>query len=706
MSKTPQLYVRQDIGTGNPVVLLHGMFGDGSQWDTISKLLINDYRVIVVDLYGHGKSPRPKNAQYTDKEHVQALRNTLEALKATENTTVVGYSMGGAVALAYSSTYPDSVEQVYLISTPFYLKPEEMISNKYAGSVLFSKISTGLFSLVQKVMHPGNNAANAFVTMGNTSAKFHAMIGANDNVLDADIIRLNIKNLINEFDFVGHLKKLKDPLTFFAGKKDMLVAQTQLNALRQFHPYMDIQRLDVIKIDHMLVQNLPREISGLIKKNLRKELHVETDEGKGTPIVLIHGIEGSSHYWDSYVKPLAEYNRVITIDLLGFGKSPKPLNIPYSLDDQVRHLEITLQKLNIKKFDIIAHSLGSLVSLAYAAKHPESVTSLTLLAPVFVTEDADSTNHIIKRLHLVEKISDGSDIYSSTAQALGYKRMSKYLPSLRTLSNSIRNQKAIDLAKRVKDIPVKIIYGNRDLLIDTLFLTKVAEHFKKVEVIEFDGQGHNFALSKPVETLQYIFPEKTFSTKPARAPIIPPTFAQQLVKLAIPVLFLKSAAYLTAGILLFTQLAPVVITLGVAGYFFYFGYAYIQGAFSLKNEKYSYFWYILLGLGIIIFGLFVILNPRYALEISTLVVCGLVLLSGITRLIVAMLWTTKKSLKNRLFFTGSLMTIAGSLSLAGGLISIHLIVYTIAILLIARGAQFAGYVIMALIFAYVRGFGR
>lgn len=706
MKSTAKLYVRQDVGRGDPLILLHGMFGDGSQWDTITQILRKDYRVIVVDLYGHGRSPRPEGATYTDTEHVQTLRNTLESLHATEHATIVGYSMGGAVALAYSSTYPQSVDQLYMISTPFYLKPEDMISNKYAGSVLFAKISTGLFDLVEKIMHPNNPVADTFVRFGNTSKKFHAMIGANDNVLDADIIRLNIKHLINEFDFVGHLKKLKSPATFFAGKKDALVAQTQLNALRQFQPYMDIQRLDIIKMDHMLVQNLPKEISGLIRKNLTNELHIGADKGKGAPLVLIHGIEGSSYYWNAYIDPLSELRRVVTIDLLGFGESPKPLNIAYSLDDQVKRLELTLEKEGIKKFDVIAHSLGCLVALAYAAKHPTRVASLTLLAPVFVTDKADSTNHIIKRLHLVDKISYGSYLYSSTAQALGYQRLSKYLPSLRTLNNAIRNQKALELAKKAKNIPVKVIYGTRDALIDTTYMAKVMKSFKNAEVIEYKGQGHNFALYKPAETLTYMFPTTKYASQPGKAPVIPRTFARQLVSLAAPILLVKSLLYIAAGVLLFTSFAPAVITLGVAGYFFYLGHSYIRGAFSLKNERYSYFWYVMLGLAIGAFGIFVIMNPQYALKISVFVGCGIVLLAGAARLIVGLAWPSKESTRRALLSTGCLLFIVGALALMGGIISIKLIVYTVAILAIARGIQFIGYVIMATIFAYVRGFNR
>lgn len=150
-----KLFVRQDIGNGEPLVLLHGIFGDGTQWDKIAPMLAKDFRVIVVDLLGHGRSPRDDKFTYSPEEHASALRAALEGINATDNLTVVGYSMGGAVALQYSAQYPDNIAQLYLISTPFYLKPDEMIANQYASSAAFIKLSDVLFRAVEKLLLPG-----------------------------------------------------------------------------------------------------------------------------------------------------------------------------------------------------------------------------------------------------------------------------------------------------------------------------------------------------------------------------------------------------------------------------------------------------------------------------------------------------------------------------------------------------------------------
>lgn len=227
-----ELHVRQDVGKGDVIVLLHGIFADGTQWEKITDMLKSNYRVIVVDLLGHGRSPRPKNASYSPQEQVSALRNALERINATKNLTVVGYSMGGAVALSYCATYQQGVDQLVLISTPYYLKPEQMLSTNYAGSVVFTKLSTTIFKGVEALFDK-NRVLSKIVPKVDKSKKFHKMIGANDNKLDATVIRLCMKNLISEFDFSGMLSKVTIPVSYYAGKKDLFVVQGQLSALKK-----------------------------------------------------------------------------------------------------------------------------------------------------------------------------------------------------------------------------------------------------------------------------------------------------------------------------------------------------------------------------------------------------------------------------------------------------------------------------------------
>lgn len=103
-------------------------------------------------------------------------------------------------------------------------------------------------------------------------------------------------------------------------------------------------------------------------------------EGKGSPIVLLHGFLASSHYFKFLRRRLAVTHTVISIDLLGFGKSPKPAST-YTYEEQVAAIHATLARLGVTSFVLAGHSLGALVALRYALVYPEQVTRLGLFQP-------------------------------------------------------------------------------------------------------------------------------------------------------------------------------------------------------------------------------------------------------------------------------------------------------------------------------------
>jgi cis-3-alkyl-4-acyloxetan-2-one decarboxylase len=703
-SMNTSLYVRSDSGQGPPIVLLHGIFADGTQWEKINNLLQKEYRVIVVDLLGHGRSPRPEDSTYSPAEHASALRKTLESLKATDNLTIVGYSMGGNVALSYAAKYPSGIDQLYLISAPFYLKPDEMIINNYASSVLVTKISQSFYNLVHSMLKE-DRFLDKLVGYADRSNYFHKMIGANDNKLDSKIIKLNIKNMINQFDFASYLSKAVAPTTFYAGKKDPFIVQGQLTALTKFSPNIDIQRLDIIKIDHMLVQNLPKEIVGLITKNKMNLLNIKDDIGSNKPMVLLHGIESSASYWKPLIGELSEKRRVITIDLLGFGESPKPKNLAYSLNDHTEWLDRTINRLGITNFDIVGHSLGSLVALSYAASYPKKVKSLTMFSPVLIPEQAKSRKISVRLLQKTVFLPSFSYLYSQLSILLGSKKIAQFTPSIRSLENSINKQSSFMLAKKAANVPIGLYYGSLDPLVDSSFVHVIAGRFKTSQVVAIPKQAHNFPIFKPKIALNALIgPGEYENATPASA--MPPSFLKQIIKLAAPTLLSKSLLLILTGLLLFTSYAGMVVTIGLAIAVIIQGYKIINGAFSLKNEGLSYIGYFLVGILTILIGYGLYNHPETSLKIAIYLICSIVALSGLIRILVAFKWTSSKAIKKSLLFSGIPMLVVGVAALMGSIFSIHLVVYTIAVLLIARGLLYGWYSFVSIIMAYIRGFNH
>lgn len=105
-------------------------------------------------------------------------------------------------------------------------------------------------------------------------------------------------------------------------------------------------------------------------------------------VLFIHGFISSSAFWTETVFPnLSEATkskyRLIAIDLLGFGRSPKPTDSLYTLREHVDMIERSvLEPFKMQSFHIVAHSLGCILALALAVKYPDAIKSLTLLAPV------------------------------------------------------------------------------------------------------------------------------------------------------------------------------------------------------------------------------------------------------------------------------------------------------------------------------------
>ena len=111
-----------------------------------------------------------------------------------------------------------------------------------------------------------------------------------------------------------------------------------------------------------------------------------TVTGTGEPIVLIHGYLASSHYFKHIVPLLAKHHQVITLDLLGFGKSPKP-RTDHTYEEQITAIDATLSHLNVERpFVLLGHSMGALVALRYAVHHGDDVQKLMLFNPPLFTD--------------------------------------------------------------------------------------------------------------------------------------------------------------------------------------------------------------------------------------------------------------------------------------------------------------------------------
>jgi len=111
------------------------------------------------------------------------------------------------------------------------------------------------------------------------------------------------------------------------------------------------------------------------------------DIGRGSPLVLVHGVGGDADQWAFCLDTLAASRRVIALDLLGFGRSDKPL-IDYRIAGFVEVLERFLDNLGIARAHLLGHSLGGWIVAAFALKLPQRVDRLVLTDAAGIDEGA------------------------------------------------------------------------------------------------------------------------------------------------------------------------------------------------------------------------------------------------------------------------------------------------------------------------------
>jgi len=103
--------------------------------------------------------------------------------------------------------------------------------------------------------------------------------------------------------------------------------------------------------------------------------------GTGPPMLLIHGMVGSSANWSGNIDALARHASVYAIDLVNMGKSQRVSGVDPTLKATANRIVAVMDALNLAQADIVAHSHGGSVALMLAALHPRRVRRMLLFAP-------------------------------------------------------------------------------------------------------------------------------------------------------------------------------------------------------------------------------------------------------------------------------------------------------------------------------------
>ncbi|MCP4443505.1 MAG: alpha/beta fold hydrolase [Aureispira sp.] len=100
------------FGQGDPIIILHGMFGTLDNWQTIAKQLAKNFMVFIVDLRNHGRSPHSDELSYSIM--AEDLHAFMEA-NWIYHAHIIGHSMGGKVAMQFALEHDDMVDKLIIV---------------------------------------------------------------------------------------------------------------------------------------------------------------------------------------------------------------------------------------------------------------------------------------------------------------------------------------------------------------------------------------------------------------------------------------------------------------------------------------------------------------------------------------------------------------------------------------------------------------
>lgn len=246
------------------------------------------------------------------------------------------------------------------------------------------------------------------------------------------------------------------------------------------------------------------------------------DEGKGNPVVMVHGNPTWSFYYRNLVMALRETHRTVVPDHIGCGYSDKPTDEQYSytLSRRVADLTRLINHLNLDEITLVVHDWGGMIGLSWAVRHLDRVKRLVIMNtaafhlprgksfPVALTlartplfgallvrggnAFSRGANRFCVTQHAMsDAVARGYlEPYSSWKTRIAVHRFVQDIPLKPTDPSYAYIEETSSRLHLLEPLPMLICWGMRDFVFDKDFLAEWEHRFPHAEVHRFDNAGH------------------------------------------------------------------------------------------------------------------------------------------------------------------------------------------------------------------------
>lgn len=252
----------REFGVGQPVIILHGLFGQSDNWVTVGRRIADQFHVFIPDLRNHGRSP------HTSIHSFPAMADDLAAFiedHKIENPVLIGHSMGGKTAMTYALENPGKVKKLVVIDISPGKYPERVTHTQVISQMLsidLEKVTTR--SEVEKIL--SSRIADTRVRMFILKNLYYKIHGKLAWRLNLDAINQSMDLL---FDSVSSENKYSGPSLFIRGGKSDYVPDVDIPLIKSMFPEAVVKTIS--GASHWVHADAPEELCSLLSEFLGRE---------------------------------------------------------------------------------------------------------------------------------------------------------------------------------------------------------------------------------------------------------------------------------------------------------------------------------------------------------------------------------------------------------------------------------------------------
>jgi esterase len=246
------------FGEGKPVIILHGLFGSSRNWQSVSKILSENFQVITPDLRNHGQSFHAESMTYTEM-----AEDILELIKTNslDNVSLIGHSMGGKVAMINALLRSDVIDKLAVLD----IAP---VSYEHRYGKLFQAMQ----SLPLNELSNRNDAEKILNDQINdlflTQFLLQNLVRAEDGFewrINLPAIQSNIES-ISSFPDIPTETQYNKPALFLGGENSHFVQPEYHSEIKKHFPNAEIELIE--NAGHMLHIEQPDKTVSKLRKFL------------------------------------------------------------------------------------------------------------------------------------------------------------------------------------------------------------------------------------------------------------------------------------------------------------------------------------------------------------------------------------------------------------------------------------------------------